>query len=329
MKPQDFTLEVLRMLLLIHTTRATGSKPAKKKSAAFWRRIERVLHGEDILDGGVGVGVVSASINRSRIAAEQPTLSLYGELEEAFALLAEGGKYRTLIHVNNLENLTRSETQDVACMIQDLRDYFLIPHSHWIFVGADGIEHNLFRKTPQVSGIISFAISLTPLATSEAIEMLDLRYKHLALRGGSRVPPVSAKHAAVLYSRYRGDLRNFLRALSKAVQRAPIAEPVRSLTEEEVIAALATEYRHDLRARLSEGDLASLEKVLSGQNASATFRVADVREATNLSQPSASDLVGRFVDAGIAYLERTEGRSAYYRLGGDVTIAFGLTRARA
>lgn len=328
MTPQDFTLEVLRTLLLIHTTRATGAKPSKKKSVAFWRRIERVLHGEDFLDGGIGVGVVSASIARSRIPAEQPTLSLYRELEEAFALLAEGGKYRTLIHVNNLENLTRAETQHAAGVIQDLRDYFLIPHSHWIFVGADGIEHTLFRKTPQVSGIVPFAITLTPLATVEAVEMLELRYKHLALRGGTRVPPVAPKHAAALYGRYRGDLRNFLRALSKAVQRAPIAEPVRSLSEEEIIAALAADYRQDLKARLSEGDLISLEKILTGKNAGASFRVADVRDATGFSQPSASDLVGRLVEAGIAYLERTEGRNAYYRLSGDATIAFGLLHAQ-
>lgn len=348
MTPRQFCAEVLRVLLQIratleqeraggragYTRAALAAETSGDTEAVFWRRVGRVVEGEDSVAGGLTLGPVGAQRERVRIPSEVPELSLFDELAQALAYLAGDQRHpegrrgtaerrRVLVHVNNLENLSREEAGAAAGLMQDVRDAFLFPHGHWLFVGAGDIEHAVFAA-PQVRGIIPVAVTLEPLGAGEVAELLDRRYRHVQ-RGVRLTPPVAPTDAAELYTRYRGDLRNYLRLLSRAVQHYAVGAPGRPLDAAAVVRLMAPVYRAELVRRLGPADAAHLESATRGQMPDAEFRVTDLAARTGLTQAAASKIVQRLLAAGALAPGRVAGKSVYYRLaGGDFTVALGL-----
>ena len=304
--------------------------------AAFWRRIGRIVEGEDSVAAGIGVAGLSAQRERVRIPGEVGDLSLFAEVERALALLAGGedrrargagarpAPRRVLVHVNNLENLSVEDARAAAVLMQSVRDVFLAPHGHWLFVGAGDVERNVFRAAAQVSGIVPVAVTLEPLAPEEVAELLARRYAHLQ-RGRRLVPPISPEVAAGLYARYHGDLRNFLRLLSRAVQQQAVHAPGVPLDEAGVVRMMAPVYWREAVAALGAGDAEHLAAAYRGQSVGAELRVADVAGRAGVTQAAASRLVQRLAASGALAHARTAGKSVYYRLGaGDLSVALGL-----
>jgi hypothetical protein len=303
--------------------------------------VGRQLEGEDVVGGGVSVAGVGVSATRGRIAAERRDLALYPDIERAVSYLAApqgegpGGRPaasktsskhergRVLLHVNNLENLTRADVEHAAALVQDLRDYFLIPQTHWVFVGADDVEQQVFRASDAVGGIVPLVTDLGPLAPEEIPTLLERRYAQL--RAGVRfVAPVAPPDAVALYRRYEGDLRNYLRLLSNAVQRTPVVGAPAPLTVAAVVQTMAEPYRRALVRQLGAVDAGHLAATVAGAAAGVRFRVADVAARTGLKQPSATELVERLRAKGAIRHDGTAGRSTYYRLRADAEVAFGL-----
>ena len=353
MTVNGFAAEVLRALTQVRASQAfQGAGPAapaaeagpeSAEAAAFWRRLGRLLEGEDVVGGGVSVAGVGASLTRGRIAAERRDVSLYPELAQAVASLAGAptpgatrqgetrqgaprrgaARGRVLIHVNNFENLTRADTARAAALVQDLRDYFLIPHSHWVFVGAADLEVEVFRASEAVSGIVPLVADLPPLAAEEVAALLARRYERL--RVGLRfVPPVAPDAVGALYRRYAGDLRNFLRLLSNAVQRTPIAGRPEPLAAPAVVQTMAGPYRRVLAKQLGDVDLAHLAAVAEGAAPGLRVRAADLAARTGLAKGSVTELLARLEAKGALRYDATEGRNTYYRLRPDAEVAFGL-----
>ena len=333
MTVQGFAAEVLRALTQVRASQRAGEVglpserarvPARvgeagnesAEAAAFWRRLGRLLDGEDVVGGGLSVAGVGASVTRGRIAAERRDVALYPELTQAVAYLAgaslvvaptSGGRSgsararaprgageagRVLIHVNNFENLTRADTARAAALVQDLRDYFLIPHSHWVFVGAADLEHAVFRASEAVSGIVPLVADLPPLTAEEMTALLARRYERL--RTGLRfVPPVAPDAAEMLYRRYAGDLRNFLRLLSNAVQRTPMVGRPEPLSAHAVVHTMAAPYRRALAQKLGEVDLTHLAALVGGGRPGLRVRAADVAVRTGLAKGSVTELLAR------------------------------------
>lgn len=368
MTSQGFTAEVLRALTQVRASQraaavgATASADAPvavaatepPEAVAFWRRLGRLLEGEDLVGGGVSLAGVGASVTRGRIAAERREVSLYPELEQAVGYLAGAGtrppggiiggtgrpassagaratarraaaapRGRVLIHVNNFENLTRADTARAAGLVQDLRDYFLIPHSHWVFVGAANLETDVFRASAAVSGIVPIVADLPPLTPDEVAALLARRYERLRL-GLRFVHPVAPEAVAELYRRYDGDLRNFLRLLSNAVQRAPVAERPAPLAARTAVQTMAPVYRRTLARQLGEVDAGHLATLVEGGAPGMRVRSADVAARTGLAKATVNELLGRLEAKGAIRHDATEGRNTYYRLHPDVEVAFAL-----
>src|SRR5690606_21373177 len=112
----------------------------------------------------------------------------FEELGAAFAYLADGGTRKVLLHVNNLEHLARADAQAAADLMLALRDAFLLPHSHWVFVGASDIEQRVFHVHNQVGSIIPIGLTLEPLGGPDVRELLRKRYEHLVVDGRPLVP---------------------------------------------------------------------------------------------------------------------------------------------
>ena len=338
MTDQQFMAEVLKVLLQIRATVAAENtaSPIKKAGralkqdaaldteSAFWRRVGRLIQGEDSISGGMTVMGVGGQRGHTRIPAEIANLSLFDELAKAVAYLAKNGK-KVLVHVNNLENLTLEATADAARLMQQIRDCFLIDGSHWLFVGTTGIERQIFRASEQVNGIVPFAVQLGPLAPDEVAELLRRRYIHLQ-KGIHLTPPIDPNDGATLYRRYDGELRTFLSLLSSAVQRHSGFAPGVPLAVDVVVSTMAPTFRIQTLLRLiGEADAAHLEKALGGKSFDHEFRVTDLAKAIGMAQASASKFAQRLIAANVIRKRREVGKSVFYQIAnGDLTVALGM-----
>ncbi len=353
MSARDFLGEVLRVLLLIRATDLSqqpatsarkawiGGKPGEKSEAAasrgwktskaeeaFWVRVSRIIEGEDSLAGGLTVGTVGAQHERIRIQGELPNLSLFRELQQALMYLSHDGARRILIHVNNMERLSVESIASARVMMGDLRDAFLFMHGHWLFVGATGIEHTVFGEDA-VESIMTLSVTLAPLSPDEVVDLLQRRYKHLQ-QGIHLTPPVSDEAARTLYARYQGQLRGFLKLLSRAVQRRAVLGAVRPLSTTDVVRLLADEYwaRSMQGATLNQVTATNLEHLrtlLAAKPFDTEFRATDIAKSAELTPAAASHIIEQLSRHGVIGLVRTKGRSKYYRItDGDLTVALRM-----
>ncbi|MDO8944067.1 MAG: hypothetical protein Q7U75_12840, partial [Desulfobacterales bacterium] len=333
--PRRFEAEVLRVLLQIHAAEQAAEADApeprplpsaddRAREGQFWRRVGRLIVGEDSLAGGLSLGGFGAI----RIPAEVSETSLTAEVEEAFRRLSRNGARRVLLHINNLENLTAQDARAAAVLMQQVRDTLLTDYAHWVFVGATGIEQTVFGATPQVASIIPLSVPLPPLTSSEVADLLSRRYVHL--KSGIRfTPPVEPVVAGALYERFRGDLRGFLNLLARAVQLHASSAPGETVSAEEIIALTAPLYRAAVVPNLvSPDDYAHLARVAGGQPWTTEFRVTDLESPApaRFTQSAASKLVRRLITSGVIREGRRVVRSVYYHVAdGRVSVALEQT----
>ena len=313
----SFVADVLRTLMRIRLGMGL------KNGTGIWARTARLLEGEELVGGSVAVMGVGGGFTRGYAAPQAPPDSLYEHLGAALQELSRELDAPVVLHVNNLEALTLERTEAAATLLLDLRDYLLLPGAHWLFVGATGIEEAIFRAHTQVSGIFPQALVLESLPPQAVERVIELRYKHLKIRGQSITPPIDPGEAARLYTLYQGDLRNFLRLLTEAAESLLGVHGIRPMTELEVRRFGAAEYERKLRERLGEDDFGHLARILA-DHADAEVRVTEAARSTKMSQGAASKLVQRLEHKRAIHQTRTAGKSRYYRPFGDVLIAFGV-----
>jgi len=339
MTAHQFLAEVLKVLLQMRASvLASEASGAIRKvtrrmkddvpvddEGIFWRRIGRLIQGEDSIAGGVSIMGSGAERERIRIPAEVAHLSLFSELEDAVRYLSKRGARKVVIHVNNLENLSGDDSKQAAALMRELRDAFLVDHCHWLFVGTTGIARQVFGASPQIRDIVPITIALAPLEPSDVQALLDVRYRHLQM-GLRLIPPVTASDGARLYARYRGELRGFLRLLSQSVQRRSIGEPGVALPAETVVAEMAEVYYASVLVHRVGPVVAShLKAVYAGKPWTAVFRGTDLAAAAHITPASASELIKRLLRDGVVEIAERKGRSVYHRLaGGDYAVALNL-----
>ena len=173
-------------------------------------------------------------------------------------------------------------------------------------------------------GIIPHTVTLDALAPKDVEQLLSRRYAYLR-RGRKLVPPVSTEAAAELYARYDGQLRDFLRLLSGAVQRQAGLAPGVPADAEQVVNLMAPRYYvQQLVEKIGDSDATHLANIYRDQKLCDTFRIADAAKAIGITQASASKFVQRLLAAGIIVQASSAGRNIYYQLAnGDNTIALG------
>lgn len=315
----SFVGDVLRALARIRIAGGGASRAGDE----FWERTVRRLEGGEMHGGGVSAAGFGASVSRAWVAPAMGGDALYEELGEALSLLRNELSGEVLIHVNNLESVSADASRAAAVLLLDLRDYLLLPGAHWIFVGASGVEDAIFRFYDQVGGIFPAAEALDPLPPSLLEQLLELRYRHLAI-GKEYVAPILPADAARLYGLYQGDLRNFLRLLGDAAERGLGIGEIRPMHAPEVSRLVAPDYARRLLRSLGEGDYQHLAAIFeANRKAGGEFRVTDAAQALPISQAAVSQLVGRLVDQRVVRRIGSAGRSIFYRPTGEALVAFG------
>jgi hypothetical protein len=314
----SFVADILRTL-----ARIRAASRVTNKNAAFWERTARLLEGGELVGGAASALGVGAGISRSYVAPQIPADSLYEHLGQAIQNLTAELNAPVLLHVNNMENL--QDTASAAVLILDLRDYFMLEGAHWIFVGALGIEDEVFRVYTQVSGIFPAAETLQPLAAHEIQRLLERRYEHLQVPGQRYTAPVEPAVAAEIYALYQGDLRNFLRLLGDASERGLGLHGPRPMSTEAILRSVSAEYALLLRRQIGDNDFAALGAIVNSyRGADPEFRVTEAAQVLRYSQSAASQLVDRLLQHRVLHRTRVEGRSTYYRPIGAVLVATGV-----
>lgn len=314
----SFVADTLRTLARIRSASGISGKNAR-----FWEQTARLLEGGELIGGSGGALGFSAGISRSYVSPQLPTDSWYEHLGQALENLTSELDAPVLLHVNNLENL--KDTASAAVLMLDLRDYFMLTGAHWIFVGALGIEDDVFRVYTQVSGIFPAAETLSPLAPAEIQRLLERRYEHLQIPGQRYIAPVEPEVAAELYALYQGDLRNFLRLLGDASERELGLQGPRPMSTAAILRSVNAGYVLVLRRQLGDNDFAALATITeSFRGADPEFRVTDAAHVLKYSQSAASQFVERLLQQRVIRRTRTEGRSVYYRPIGAVLVAMGV-----
>jgi hypothetical protein len=333
----SFVGDLLRVLLAMHAARPPSA------DADLWAKITRVAEGQFLRTGGVGAAGFSVSVGATNVAPQLAGDLYHDEVRAAVRDLA-GERGRVLLHVNNLENLRDAGTARAATLFRSLRDLLLIPGAHWLFVGRPGTAADVFQAHAETDSVMSEPVLLDPFAPEEVAALLERRYRELR-RGMRFTAPAEPQAAAALYRRYRGDLRNFLRLLSTASERALPPDGGRPMTEGEVLAAVAPRYRARLARDLGADDFDALRRTLAalvagGADARATrtragvrrtraaepgvlpeLRAADVAGATGLSRPAAGALVARLVAKRVLRPTHEDHTGRYHAVSGQASVA--------
>ena len=349
----SFVGDLLRVLLAMHAARAptAGVAPEVVARADLWAKITRVAEGQFLRTGGVGAAGFSVSAGATNIAPQLAGDLYHDEVRAAIRDLA-GERGRLLLHVNNLENLRDAGTARAATLFRSLRDLLLIPGAHWLFVGRPGTAADVFQVHAETDSVMSEPVVLDPFAPDEVAALLERRYRELR-RGLRSTAPVEPAAAAALYRRYRGDLRNFLRLLSTASERALHPDGSRPMTEPEVLAAVAPRYGARLARDLGPDDFDALRRTLAAlvtvndargagpgtarrptrvragarRARSAEpgllpeLRAADVAQATGLSRPAAGALVARLVAKRVLRPTHEDHTGRYHAVSGQASVA--------
>jgi len=133
--------------------------------------------------------------------------------------LQKGAK-DVLLHLNNLENLSETNTQDAADVLRDIRDSALMLDGlHVIVVGATDAVRTVVNRHPQIRSVFSNLMILKKLTLSNVYELLNNRYQALQIDANQPFRnPVEDSVVEKLYDVFRGDLRGVFKSLEDGMQ---------------------------------------------------------------------------------------------------------------
>lgn len=310
---------------------AAWAGAADDESMEAARGLVRAFRQSDVSGG---ISVMGSGLQGARQTSYVRPVDA-GVMQEAWRLLLEitrtacskDGAPGIVIHLNNLENLTSSDSIEAAALaFRDLRDLFLAPHLHWLIVGTSEEAMGILGAFPQVRSV--FLPSHPPLAPLSSLEFLDLlhaRYRHLRTKDHQVIEPVEDEAAVAVYELFQGDLRGALRTLEQGclgLAGLTEGEPIRPLRYAELTATLRPVYAAEMLADLSETMIERMREIAAAHGEGVTQ--GQLEEAWKVTRQRVSQVVGELEMRG--YLRRvgSSNRPRLYALTGTGLIALGL-----
>ncbi|MBI3791109.1 MAG: ATP-binding protein, partial [Gemmatimonadetes bacterium] len=263
--------------------------PAMRSAQVLVRAARELMGG-----GGLSMAGFGASANRSASSTVPRDLLLDGPrvLRDLLALVRESGAAGLVVHVNNLENLGDADVEHAAALLRDLRDPMLMhPGLHVVLVGTTDAVQAMVLTHPQVRTTFTLH-PLEPLTASDVHELLERRYRHLALGPDTPVlPPVERAAVDVLHGWYRGDLRGLLKALEDGVTpNIGLLDRLRPMRLDEIVTTLRPRYLAELVATSDEARVGQLER-WGAEAADATHTQKSLSALWQLGQSGVSQAI--------------------------------------
>jgi hypothetical protein len=200
----------------------------------------------------------------------------------------------------------RSAAQDAGIAITGL---------HWLLVKPAGLSISA-RDDATRRRTVDFMLSLIDLCAA-----LGGRYLVHGSPQQRRIDPGETREAAL------GRAQETFAAIAGRAQKAGVLYCIEPLSPDSIIRRVGPRYAEALEAQLGANDRAHLATVIARRPnpADCEFRVTDVQRRLGLSQPGATGITNRLLEAGAIRRTRVQGKSTYYVPIGDARIAFGTT----
>jgi hypothetical protein len=324
---------------LLAAAQESGTLAALEKDETVQntRQLVRVFREATGLSGGVSLAMLggvsagrSASLNSPSTA--KPSILIAPLLQGLMRVAREKLKARGIVvHVNNLENLSGVDAKHAGAVFKDLRDPCLLADGyHWLVVGTGDALSDTIDIHPQLRSVFSLTLALEPLKPGEVLQLLERRYRALALDDSKPTrAPILPRAVQSLYSLFHGDLRGTLAALDEAAHGllGYGKKPDASLTLPDIQSFLQHRYATDAQARLTTAQLSAL-KNLAQRARDGSFVTRDAASIWKNERSRAARLVTELQKAGyllpVERIVTTErGRPAIaYTLSGSARLAF-------
>jgi hypothetical protein len=300
-----------------------------------------VVRADRLASGGASFSVAGfgGGVTRGTTVVAPKDLMIDGPriMRDLMALVRQSGARGVLLHLNNLENLSESQTANAAEVLRSLRDPMLLHNGlHYVVVGTTDAVNTVVNTHVQVRTIFSVRL-LEPLALADVHRMLVARYEHLRLdEERSAVPPADDDAVAKLYELFRGDLRGLLKALDDGVtpllglvgtDASPSGQaqegPVRPLTIGELRPMLQRRYATHLWSLPEQVRVEQLSR-WGKQAPESSQTQRSLMKLWNVTQGAVSNAVSYLVRQGfVVALPRNGAGPIHYVLSGVSRIIFG------
>lgn len=305
------------------------------------RDAQLLVRADRLATGGANLSVAGfgGGITRGTTVVAPKDIMIDGPriMRDLMSLVRGSDVRGVLLHLNNLENLSESETTNAAEVLRSLRDPMLLHNGlHFVVVGTTDAVNTVVNTHAQVRTIFS-TLLLEPLVLADVYRMLEARYEHLRLDPARpAVPPADGEAVARLYSLFRGDLRGLLKALDDGV--APLlglagtnpfpsthlpGAPVRPLTIDELRPMLQRRYAAHLWSLPEQVRVEQLTR-WGNQAPESSHTQKSLMKLWGVSQGAVSTGVSYLVRQGfVVALPRSGGGPIQYVLSGVGRIIFG------
>ena len=203
-----------------------------------------------------------------------------------------------ILHYNNLENL---KEMDIRRLFEDLRDFFQMPHTHFVFVG-NLITNGIIQGSQRVSSIFSDSIMINEMTFEEIEEVINKRLELLKIENLNLVKPFDKSALDKLYNLYGGNIRNILNSLKEAILASVINNPIiltdediartlRQLVEERHFKILVEKERQILRYMANKEEITN-KSLATGTNTAQSNVSKYLKHLQNLVASSIREFVG-------------------------------------
>ncbi|MXZ82213.1 MAG: ATP-binding protein [Synechococcus sp. SB0666_bin_14] len=231
-----------------------------------------------------------------------------------------------LLHLNNLENLNKTDTQDAADVLRDIRDSALMLDGlHVIVVGATDVVRTVVNRHPQIRSVFSNPMVLKELTLSNVYELLNNRYQALQIDANQPFRnPVEDSVVEKLYDVFRGDLRGMFKSLEDGMQTLLLdmtdnmALPA-SLND--LLSVLRKQNREELKEELGPTNWRRILQWAVADSGSIQTRTT-LSGIWDLDIEEVSETMEKLIDSGtVEALPKRPERESEYLLTGKVRLA--------
>lgn len=233
-----------------------------------------------------------------------------------------------ILHLNNLENLSESDTAKAADLLRSVRDTgLMIDGLHLVVVGPTSAVQDVINRHRQIESVFTPIMILEQLTLSDVHKLLENRYDALKINSSKSFHRlIEDSIVEELYTVFCGDLRGILKSLDYGIKTLLLTS--RNYT---VSSPFTLDDFHPVLKELSQQESEKLERNLGFRNWEHIVKWADVDLDSIQTQESLSKIwkirnvsikIREFIAAGaVEALPKRVERKIQYLLTGSARLA--------
>jgi Cdc6-like AAA superfamily ATPase len=221
-----------------------------------------------------------------------------------------------IFHLDNLELLARDGDGNLRRFFEAIRDTLQEPSVYFIFVGYKGMFQQVIVPSARVRSIFfDTPVYLEPLDLPQVREVIEKRYRLLAVPNKEWIKPVEDEVIDHLYQTFAGKIRYVMNAITSLITHIPdsYAKP---LNLSEATKVLRSIQLSEIKRSLSEAEVGVfLQAVKQGR-----FTNSSLGGETGKSKQLIQKHLSKLLEFHYVYHAEKKGRSQYY----EVEPRFGV-----